>query len=294
MENDNKRTEDWLDYYMEGELSEGDWAMINTRIQEDPAFAKQFALDLAILKGVEKVGSVPVVKPNPVRLEKKVFYKKWEMAALAASLAFIFAIGYAWWISHEKYKILELKNSELATQKDELSKEKEELETKNAQLSLDLKKDKTQSIPNPKGIVAQIIPSDVVNDLKVFTLNAFKEDAKKNLRKAGTGNSSWKSALLNDSLKQAQAYLEQVQLDKKGDIFYQSALYILNNDRAKLPAAIASMKDLKDVKLKLAPTLLLLVYLEQGDIKSAKAELKEVKTNGIDLALPPSVLKVLE
>jgi hypothetical protein len=293
MENDNKRIEDWLDYYMEGELSEDDWAMINMRIQEEPAFAKQFALDLAILRGVEKVGSAPDIKPNHVRLEKKVFYKKWEIAALAASLAFIFAIGYAWWVSQEKYKILELKNSELATQK-------EELEIKNAQLSSDLQKDKvkTQSVPNskenPKGVVAEITPSDVVNDLKVFTLNAFKEDAKKNLRKAGTGNSSWKSALLNDSLKQAQAYLEQVQLDKKGDIFYQSALYILNNDRAKLPAAIASMKDLKDVKLKLAPTLLLLVYLEQGDIKSAKAELKEVKTNGIDLALPPSVLKVLE
>ncbi len=294
MEYDNKRIEDWLDYYMEGELTEDDWVLINARIQEDPVFAKQFALDLAILKGVEKESSIPDIKPNPVRLEPKVFYKKWEMVALAASLAVIFSIGYAWWISHEKYKILEFKNSELATQKEELLKEKEELEIKNAQLSLDLKKDKTQSIPNSKGAVAESIPSNVVNDLKVFTLNAFKEDAKKNLKKAGTGNSSWKNALLNDSLKQAQAYSEQEQLDKKVDIFYQSALYILNNEQAKLPAAIASMKDLKDIKLKLAPTLLLLVYLEQGNIKSAKAELKEVKANGIDLNLPPSVLKLLE
>ena len=60
----------WLEYYLAGELTEEDWAVIDKKIQEDPEFARNFALDLALLKESEKVDE-QIIKPKIVPLPSK-------------------------------------------------------------------------------------------------------------------------------------------------------------------------------------------------------------------------------
>lgn len=202
---DIKEYDDWLDRHLDGSLTKEDWVQIDKKIKQDPEFAKNFALDLVILRGANANNTPPVTIETtntafenpflkPSTIEKKPLMRRWETrAGIVAICAFLF---FAWriltTIGNQKVQIAKA-NAERDSLKIEADNSKKAIDSLNLEKN---KQGKEDGNSQPPDIV--VYPTK----LPLFKLDW--EKRKDLLNKFKLEEAGWKLSAGSDNLKDWQ------------------------------------------------------------------------------------------
>jgi hypothetical protein len=147
--------DDWLERYLDGELTDEDWLTINKRIQEDHVFAKKFALDLAILRGEELTKLEPVQALKPSYLKEILHSNLWKIGiGIAASLALLIILMYGITkIKRLEKEIVILKNNDLLENRANANRIKDSLENDVTKLKTQIEVLQPEKAQKNKGIM---------------------------------------------------------------------------------------------------------------------------------------------
>jgi cell division protein FtsB len=317
---DIKEYDDWLDRHLEGSLTPDDWVLIDKKIKEDPEFAKNFALDLAILRGSKAKNIFPTSPEiendvledmplfEPKEQDKKTFFKRWETwVGIIALAAFLLLAWRIWERLGTQKQVTSQPNSVIV---DSLKNENNKL-----QQQLDsLKKEQTDK-PTQKRDIANAPSSPTLQldwEKRDAYFNKFKREEAGWVINAGSNNNiaDWKILLFkNQDKSNGKALLAirkilnnkpKIAKEQDADLCYYGGVLNLfvKPDTGRVEEAIKWLHIVKDtfVDKDFPPQVFLIEALfrthKSNNIEEAKAFLK--KDPLLKTKLPEDIQKYLD